>query len=50
MAVPDVATILPIATPTIVPFTPKSEAMTAARTAAAADAMICLKLSFMEAP
>jgi hypothetical protein len=41
-AVPMVAAIEPIATPTIVPVTPKVEAMSAAITAPAAEARICL--------
>ncbi len=39
-AVPVVAAMEPIATPTMVPFTPKMEAMTADRTAPAAEAAI----------
>ncbi len=39
-AVPVVATMEPIATPTMVPFTPKMEAMTADSTAPAAEAAI----------
>ncbi len=45
--VPTVATTLPTATPMTVPFTPKLEAMTAARTAPTADAMIWIGLIFM---
>jgi hypothetical protein len=40
-AVPIVAAAEPIATPTTVPFTPKAEAISAARTAPAAEARIC---------
>lgn len=39
-AVPMVAAADPIATPTMVPLTPKADAMTAAMTAPAAEAMI----------
>jgi hypothetical protein len=40
-AVPTVAATEPMATPTMVPFTPKMEAMTADRTAPPAEARIC---------
>ena len=43
------ATALPMATPMMVPFTPKTEAATAARIAPMADAAICFGLSFMAA-
>ncbi len=39
-AVPKVAAAEPIATPTMVPLTPKADAMTAAMTAPAAEARI----------
>jgi hypothetical protein len=45
-AVAVVATALPRATPMIVPFSPNNDAATAARMAPAADAAICLGLSF----
>ncbi len=45
-AVPRVAAIEPIATPTIVPVTPKLDAMSAAITAPAAEARICRKENF----
>ena len=46
-AVPVVAMIDPTATPIMVPFTPKKEAMTAASTAPTVDATICLGLSLI---
>ena len=45
-AVPIVAAADPMATPTIVPLTPKTEAMTAARTAPATEARICRTENF----
>lgn len=45
-AVPSVAAIDPMATPTMVPVTPKLDAMTAAITAPAADARICRPENF----
>jgi hypothetical protein len=42
-----VATMLPIATPMTVPFTPKVDAITAEATAPHAEAAICIGLSFM---
>jgi hypothetical protein len=45
-AVPVVAAIEPIATPTTVPFTPKTDATMAASTAPTADARICRKENF----
>ena len=45
-AVPVVAAIEPIATPTIVPVTPKLDAMSAAITAPTAEARICRKENF----
>jgi hypothetical protein len=44
--VPIVAAHEAMATPMIVPVTPKLEAMSAARTAPAAEAMICRKENF----
>ncbi len=44
--VPKVAAIEPMATPTIVPVTPKLDAMSAAITAPAAEARICRKENF----
>jgi len=44
--VPKVAAIEPIATPTIVPVTPKLDAINAAITAPAAEARICRKENF----
>jgi hypothetical protein len=41
-----VAAMEPIATPTIVPVTPKLDAMSAAITAPAAEARICRKENF----
>jgi hypothetical protein len=45
-AVPKVAAMEPMATPTIVPVTPKLDAMSAAITAPAAEARICRKENF----
>jgi hypothetical protein len=45
-AVPVVAAMEPMATPTTVPLTPKTDATTAASTAPAADARICRKENF----
>jgi hypothetical protein len=42
-----VAAALPIATPIIVPFTPKDDATTAARTAPTAEAKTCFRLTFI---
>jgi hypothetical protein len=47
-ALPTVAMTLARATPTIVPVTPKNEAMTAARTEAAHEAMTWIGLIFMD--
>ena len=45
-AVPIVAAADPMATPTMVPLTPKTEAMSAARTAPATEARICRTENF----